>query len=234
MALWTAALAVLLSSGCVTTETSRIAGANHTRIVDSNDDGLSKTEVALLEACEDEPRDSKNWFRLGEYYERSQKYSKAVACYGHMQGLFEEEQKATGGKTLVGGLYLLGKCHAILKQWEKAIHYLTRVVKVQPKELHLVLRVPQFAEAHYLLGAIYYEHRMYEEAEKHLITFTELRQGDRRADGMLIGIDDKMRPEKRSWYAEKDNAPAREAGKINEDGEGKLTVEATAPPAKGD
>jgi hypothetical protein len=35
-----------------------------------------------------------------------------------------------------------------------------------------------------------------------------------------------VRPEKRSWYVKKDNAPSREAAKIDANREGKVTVEA--------
>jgi tetratricopeptide (TPR) repeat protein len=218
------ACSLVTVTACETTETSRIGGHIVTRNLNDDEAGRDLTEEKLLEMLEENPESAKNWWRLGAHYEKHKKYMKAISAYQELQAVTEKMELKHGTK-YVGALYLLGKCYVMIHNDRAAISYLRQVLALQPKDMRNAIGVPDFAEAHYLLGAIYYEHRLFDDAEKHLVAFGELRPGDRRADTMLIGIEDAARPEKRSWYANTDDAPQRPAAKINTTKKGSARVE---------
>ncbi|RMG15781.1 MAG: hypothetical protein D6731_07615 [Planctomycetota bacterium] len=180
--------------GCEVYEISRQGGQTTVRHVNAEPDFEKTPEGALVKEAQ-EKDDARSWWRLGDFYERRRRWRDAIAAYERMQERIQAEEKKTG-KTYVGGLYLLAKCHAVLRDWRPAVAYLQAILAKQPKTLQAAYATPTFREAHYLLGAIYFEHRMYEDARSHLIAYQELSGGDpeHRADPMLIKIEEAIGP----------------------------------------
>jgi tetratricopeptide (TPR) repeat protein len=188
---------LLLLGGCETVEVTKMGGKTTVRHVNDDPDFEDTTEGQLVAKAEANPDSPKGWFKLGEFYERYRDFPRAIQAYENMLLAHQKMTKETGTK-YTSSLYLLGRCHSLVKSWGPAVDYLKQVLALQPKTVQLTFSNPDFLESHYLLGAIYFEHRMYEDAEKHLISFQELApRDDHRADGLLLKIDEELRPENR-------------------------------------
>jgi tetratricopeptide (TPR) repeat protein len=215
---------LLLLAGCQTVEKVRLPSGEWKVVERGGKDFEDTPEGKLVAAAEENPEQAKVWYDLGRFYEERRMFVKALRSYEQMQAAIEKDEARTG-QTYVGGLYLLGKTHALLKNWRPAVGYLRKVLESQPENLKQASVNPYFRETHFLLGAIYFEHRLWEPSERHLITFQELNQGrsDGRADSMLMEINDQVRPGK----SDGERRPvARLTGK-----EGTLVIE-ESPPAK--
>lgn len=200
---------LLLLGGCETVEVTKIGGKTTVRHVNDDPDFEDTTEGQLVAKAEADADSPKGWFNLGNYYERYRDFPRAIQAYENMLLAHQKMTKATG-TTYTSSLYLLGRCHALVKNWGPAVDYLKQVLSLQPKTIQLAFSNPDFVESHYLLGAIYLEHRMYQDAEKHLISFQELApRDDHRADGMLLEIEEELRPENRHRSSEPSHQPAR-------------------------
>ena len=123
----------MAAAGCVVEE--RIKGTGERIYHSDYEDGYEdKQEAAFLEETEDNPDDSRAWWALGDYYERTYRYLPARTAYLRMQECIEADEERLGRK-FTGGLYLLGRIHSRLKMWEDAVAYLERVLAEQPERI---------------------------------------------------------------------------------------------------
>lgn len=174
--------------GCETQE--RVVPGSSTTVRHAWDEGERETrEDVLRQRTEDEPEDPKAWFALGSYYEDGQQFSSAIICYEQFYGLLKQEQARTG-VFFTAGAYHLGRAHARARNYREAVHYLREVLAQQPKDTMEASLNSHFREAHYLLGAVYYENRQWKPARDHFISFRELGGEPVRVEPWLARIDE--------------------------------------------
>jgi tetratricopeptide (TPR) repeat protein len=214
---------VALTCGCVTEERIRepllqvkdekgnVTWISTRRVVNGQQDADYEryTEGDLRQATDAEPENPRNWWMLGDFYERNQRYPEALNAYQKMQETIVAVGRARG-MTYAGGLYLVAKAHALNKQWPEAVTHLRRLFELQPSDLINAARVPCFREGHYLMGAIYYMHSEWALAEEHLDTYYRLTHDHARVAGMLARIERELYPERLSpSYARVRKKPLR-------------------------
>jgi tetratricopeptide (TPR) repeat protein len=183
------ALVVLsLTAGCETQE--RIVPGSSTTVRHAYDEQERETrEDVLRQRTKDEPEDPKAWFDLGTYYEDVQQFGPAIACYEQLYGLMKQEQSQTG-TYYTAGAYHLGRAHARARNYREAVQYLRELLDQQPKDPVEASLNSHFREAHYLLGAVYYENRQWKPSRQHFVSFRELGGEPLRVEPWLARIDE--------------------------------------------
>lgn len=192
-----AAVAATLATvaGCETQE--RVVPGSSTTVRHRFDDTERESrEDVLLERAEDDPENPKVWFDLGSYYEDGQQFVAAIQSYEQLYGLSEREA-AKQGVYFTAGAYHLGRAHARARNYREAVRYLNEVVEHQPRDPKTgnvdVVQASlnsHFREAHYLLGAIFYDNRQWKPAREHFVTFRELGGEPVRVEPWLARIDE--------------------------------------------
>lgn len=182
-----AALATLALVGCETTE--RVVPGSKTTIRNSKEGERETREDVLRKRAEDTPEDPKVWFDLGDYYEEGQQFSAAITCYEQMYGLIKQEEARLGTR-FTAGAYHLGRAHARVRNYREAVHFLREVLQLQPADETEASLNAHFREAHYLLGAVYYENRQWEPSREHFVSFRELGGAPLRVEPWLARIEE--------------------------------------------
>lgn len=194
----------LLLSGCITEEIippavvrkdvdGKPTWVRTRRIKGVNEDPQKRSEPELRAAVAERPKDPRAWYRLGEFYERERRFREALTAYQALEPLIGKEAKKQG-RSYVGGLYLIGKMHAVLGEWPESIEALRKVLREKPSEIGLALQTPTFREAHYLLGAIYFRFQEWNLAEDHLRSCEALGGVDHRVRAMMSRCEAELRP----------------------------------------
>lgn len=183
-----AAAALLSLVGCETQE--RVVPGSSTTLRHAWEDGERETrEDVLRQRTEDEPENPKVWFDLGSYYEDVQQFAPAITCYEQLYGLLQQEQSAKG-VYYTAGAYHLGRAHARARNYREAVLYLREVLQHQPKDTMEASLNSHFREAHYLLGAVFYENRQWKPSREHFVSFRELGGEPLRVEPWLARIDE--------------------------------------------
>ncbi len=181
--------AALVVAGCETQE--RVVPGSSTTLRNAWDDGDKREtrEDVLRQRTEDEPESPKAWFDLGSYYEDAGQFAPAISCYEQLYGLMKQEHSRSG-TYYTGGAYHLGRAHARARNYREAVQYLREVLEHQPKDVTEASLNSHFREAHYLLGAVFYDNRQWKPAREHFVTFRELGGEPLRVEPWLSRIDE--------------------------------------------
>lgn len=185
-----ALVAAVAVAGCETHE--RVVPGSSTKVRygwEEDDEPRETREDVLRRRTEEEPESPKAWFDLGSFYEDAQQFGSAITCYEQFYALLKQEQ-ARSGVYFTAGAYHLGRAHARARNYPQAVHYLREVLSVQPKDPIAASLNSHFREAHYLLGAVYYENRQWKPARDHFISFRELGGEPVRVEPWLARIDE--------------------------------------------
>ena len=148
----------------------------------------------LKAATATNPNDARSWWRLGEFYERGERWVEAHEAYGQLLRCTVAIERR-GGQRYLGPRYLFAKTAAALGDYETALANLRWILKLQPRSVNLALKETTFAEAHFLLGVIYFKHAQWALAEEHFETFVSLGGVALRAVPFLTRIRSELRPE---------------------------------------
>lgn len=173
-----ALLALLaLLAGCVTEEllvsSKQLGQASLANEVEEEDGDRPTREQRLVTYTEEHPEDPRGWWRLGDFYESIRAYPQAIPCYVQLRALCEEAALREG-RPFTAGDYHLGVVHAKARNFGDAVRYLGAVVALQPKDDRDASLNRHFREAHYWLGAIYFENRQPEPAREHFKAFERI------------------------------------------------------------
>jgi tetratricopeptide (TPR) repeat protein len=182
----------MVLAGCETTERINPGGGDRgVAVRDRNDPGEEKVtrEDALLKHLEEHPEDAASWWRLGTYYERVSRFPEAIKAYQKLAELCEAAARKDG-MPYTAGLFHLGVCYAKARQYAQAVDLLRQVLSLQPKDDREASLNKQFREAHYWLGAVYYEHRQWQPAREHFLAFKRIGGPDERVDPWLLRIEE--------------------------------------------
>jgi tetratricopeptide (TPR) repeat protein len=102
-------------------------------------------------------------------------YVQAADAYEHMNALMEKIEQAHPETHYTGGHFQLGKIYALMGRYDIAIPHLERVLSMQPKDVKsAILLSSHFAEANFLLGAIYHLHHQWRDAKKYFEAYVLL------------------------------------------------------------
>lgn len=184
------------TAGCVVTEerlvsTSAAGRMGNVQEEDEDEDEKQKggKEAALKRYTEEHPEDPRGWWQLGDYYEGMRFYPQAIEAYQQLRALCLDP-KVNQGHTFTAGDYHLGVCFAKARVYAEAVPYLRAVLALQPKEDTQASLNRHFREAHYWLGAIYYENKQWEPAREHFNAFVRIGGERHRVDPWLLRIED--------------------------------------------
>lgn len=175
--------------GCTTEERVLPRGQRLVQVDETDDDGekVPDKEKKLLEEVDENPQSTRAWWQLGEYYEETGQYPRALDAYTRMKALIDQ---GPSGRKFTAGDYHLGRLYTKGRDYLRAIEHLKAVVAMQPKDPSEASLNRHFREAHYLLGAIYYENKQWEPSKKHFVTFRELGGEPERVEPWLAKIDE--------------------------------------------
>ncbi|MEZ6188392.1 MAG: tetratricopeptide repeat protein [Planctomycetota bacterium] len=177
------ALAGGVFAGCVVVEETRMPTTGDTWN-ESEEEGLSDEEK-LLEAVEDDEEDAKLWFLLGDLYENQARYEEAALAYERMKTLIEEQNP---NQSFTAGNYHLGRVFALMKDNQRAVGFLGKVLETQPEDPGKASLNKHYRESHYLLAVIYHNTKQFEAALKHAQAFREIGGDGLRADALIMNI----------------------------------------------
>lgn len=179
-------------AGCVTEErllnSAEAVNARNVRVVDDEERKGGK-EAAFKQYVEEHPEDPRGWWRLGDYYESLRAYGPAVDAYLKLRELCLDPS-VNKGHAFTAGDYHVGVALAKARVYGEAVPYLRAVLALQPKEDTQASLNRHFREAHYWLGAIYYENQQWEPAREHFNAFARIGGERHRVEPWLLRIED--------------------------------------------
>jgi tetratricopeptide (TPR) repeat protein len=158
--------AVAALSGCQTYVVRDPGGKSKVELVQEDPESAKRTDTQIRDMCEKDPENPRNWFILGDYWERRMDYVQASDAYERMNALIEKDE-VQHNTHYTGGHFQLGKIYALAGRYDLAIAHLGKVLEIQPKDVKVAVLNSQFAEAHFLLGAIFHIHHQWRDAKKH-------------------------------------------------------------------
>ncbi len=169
----------LASTGC---ETETVKG--DVRVLTSVDPDTPKVsrEDDLKSRVQADPKDSRAWFELGDYYERGMQLGAAAECYERGAALMDDTR-------YTGGHYTLAKVYMRLQDFPRAFAHLDRLAQLEPKDPKAACLNPHFREGHYLRGAIFYINQQWQPAKKAFVRFLELGGEESRVSEWLDRIE---------------------------------------------
>ena len=183
------------AAGCVVTEerlvsTSAAASSRHMQEdEEADEEKKGGKEAALKRYTEEHPEDPRGWWQLGDYYEGMRFYPQAVDAYLQLRTLCLDP-KVNQGHTFTAGDYHVGVALAKARIYGESVPYLRAVLALQPKDDTQASLNRHFREAHYWLGAIYYENQQWEPAREHFNAFVRIGGERHRVDPWLLRIED--------------------------------------------
>lgn len=183
------------TAGCVVTEerlvsTSAAASARNVQEdEDADEEEKGGKEAALRRYTEEHPEDPRGWWKLGDYYEGMRFYPQAIEAYQQLRSLCLDP-KVNQGHTFTAGDYHVGVALAKARIYAESVPYLRAVLALQPKDDTQASLNRHFREAHYWLGAIYYENKQWEPAREHFNAFLRIGGERHRVDPWLLRIED--------------------------------------------
>lgn len=182
------------TAGCVVTEerlvsTSAAASSRNVQEDEPDEEHKGGKEAAFKRYTEEHPEDPRGWWQLGDYYEQMRFYPKAVEAYQQLRSLCLDP-KVNNGHTFTAGDYHLGVVFAKARIYSESVPYLRAVLALQPKDDTQASLNRHFREAHYWLGAIYYENQQWEPAREHFNAFVRIGGERHRVDPWLLRIED--------------------------------------------
>ena len=176
-------LLVALLGGCVVVE-ERSVPATGDGWTDTENE-TPTTEDKLAEAIEDDETNPKLWFLLGDLCESQSRYQEAALAYARMKDLIEEQHPE---RTFTAGDYHLGRVFALMKDYPRAVTYLSAVLEKQPEDEGQASLNKHYREAHYLLAVIYYNSKQFDDALEHAQAFKRIGGEDLRGDSLIMSV----------------------------------------------
>jgi len=178
-----------LFGGCTTVE--KINGVEYPVEDGPRED---ETEVALLEAIEENDDNLQAWYALGEHYEKGLRNEEAYNVFRNFQvrlDAAEAKRKVPYPQRATLGLDAMARLAIKLRSANAAKASCIELLKRQPKSLKLAKHNPHFRIAHLRLAQIYFAREENEQAHLHAMIHKEL--GGNESDGILIGLDERAR-----------------------------------------
>jgi len=192
-----------LFGGCTTVE--KINGVEYPVEDSPRED---ETEVALLEAIEDNDDNLQAWYALGEHYEKGLRNEQSYNAFLNFQfrlDAAEKKQKIELPQRATLGLNSLARVAIKLRSPDLEAICIEQL-KRQPKSLKLAKHNPHFRLAHLRLARIYFAREENEQAHLHAMIHKEL--GGKDSDGILIGLDERSRQREKKGVVQ----PSHEQG----------------------
>lgn len=183
------------TAGCVVTEerlvsTSAAASSRHMQEdEEADEEKKGGKEAALKRYTEEHPEDPRGWWQIGDYYEGMRLYPPAIEAYQQLRSLCLDP-KVNQGHAFTAGDYHVGVALAKARIYGESVPYLRAVLALQPKDDTQASLNRHFREAHYWLGAIYYENKQWEPAREHFNAFLRIGGERHRVDPWLLRIED--------------------------------------------
>lgn len=145
-------------------------------------------EAALQRHTQEHPEDLGGWWALGHFYEELRLFPQAIDAYRQLRVLCLDP-RVTQGPTRTAGDFYVGVALAKARIHAEAVPHLEAVLALQPTEDRLAALDRHFREAHYWLGAMYYEHQQWEPAREHFEAFVRVGGERTRVEPWLLRVE---------------------------------------------